>query len=513
MAVGEGSAILRNVRRFHRAAVPDTPHPPASPHRALAASAYALVADADQRRGLLYREVLESSGLPVTVTRNGDEARVLLRRRSLPALVVANLSLPRLDGFALLAELRRIAPVSAPPVLVISSSKEMSGAAWNLKERLGVTELLPADAGEEAIRETLGRLVPALRTSAVGRHDPGEAVPAPRQQRWVAELLDRVLADVVHRFSSTLAVVSISLHGHEWFRVHVHAPAHPLTGRVSPRSWSYIRQVIEGGEPLVVPDVLQHPLFAHDVFPPMGTLRGYVGVPIRTTGQAVDGALCLFDLEPLTLDARAMDALSETAHRLAIELEAGLERLRSQERFSTLSRLALTDPLTGLANRRGGEEALAREMARARRSGAPLSLALFDIDRFKAINDRAGHAVGDRVLRGISEILSASQRGSDLATRWGGEEFLVLLPDVGLAGARAFAERVRANVQGLVVPEAGPITVSAGVSEVQPGEEADAALARADTNLYRAKAAGRNCVASDEAAHDLAPPPWLRASE
>jgi diguanylate cyclase (GGDEF)-like protein len=444
------------------------------------------------------------------VTRNGDEARVLLRRRSLPALVVANLSLPRLDGFALLAELRRIAPVSAPPVLVISSSKEMTGAAWNLKDRLGVTELLPADAGEEAIRETLGRLVPTLRTSTAGRPDQVEPVSAPRQQRWVAELLDRVLADVAHRFSPALAIASLSLHGDEWFRVHVHAPAHPLGGRVSPRNWSYIRQVIEGGEPLVVPDVLQHPLFAQDMFPPMGTLRGYVGVPIRNRSQAIDGALCLFDLEPLTLDARALDALSETAHRLGIELEAGIERVRSEERFSTLSRLALTDPLTGLANRRGGEEALAREIARARRGGAPLSIALFDIDRFKAINDRAGHAVGDRVLRGISEILSASQRGSDLATRWGGEEFLVLLPDVGLGGARAFAERVRDNVQGLVVPDAGPITMSAGVSEVQPGEEADAALSRADTNLYRAKAAGRNCVASDDGERVLARRSWLR---
>ena len=106
--------------------------------------------------------------------------------------------------------------------------------------------------------------------------------------------------------------------------------------------------------------------------------------------------------------------------------------------------------MTALANRRGGEEALAREVARARRTGSPLSLVLFDIDRFKSINDDAGHAVGDRVLRGISEILSASQRGSDLAMRWGGEEFLVLLPDVGLAGARIFAERVRENVQNLI---------------------------------------------------------------
>jgi diguanylate cyclase (GGDEF)-like protein len=197
---------------------------------------------------------------------------------------------------------------------------------------------------------------------------------------------------------------------------------------------------------------------------------------------------------------------------VAIELEAGLERAHTEERFTALSRLALTDPVTGLANRRGGEEALAREVSRARRGGVPLSLVLFDIDHFKNINDKAGHAVGDRVLRGIADILSASQRGSDLATRWGGEEFLVLLPDVGLAGARAFAERVREHVQGLEIEQAGTITVSAGVSELQGDEDASAALGRADSNLYRAKEAGRNRVEWDGPS-SVDHPAWMRPEE
>jgi diguanylate cyclase (GGDEF)-like protein len=270
--------------------------------------------------------------------------------------------------------------------------------------------------------------------------------------------------------------------------------------------------VIEGREPLVVPDVMQHPVFSKNVFPPAGVLRGYVGVPIVSGDDSVNGALCLFDAEPLTLDARAVDAVSDAAQRLAVELQAGLERLKTQERFTALSRLALTDPVTSLANRRGGEEAFAREVSRARRGGTPLSLVLFDIDHFKHINDRAGHAVGDRVLRDISDILSGSQRGSDLAMRWGGEEFLVLLPDVGLSGARAFAERVRENVQNMAVGEAGRITVSAGVAELQEDEDAAAALARADAGLYRAKAAGRNRVECDDP-RDRADNPWLRPSE
>ena len=442
----------------------------------------------------MLRDLVELGGFDVIVTRNGDEAKAMLRRRQLPVLVVANLSLPRLDGFALLAELRRLSGPSGPPVIVVSSSKELSGAAWNLKERLGVTELLSADAGETEAQDTLSRVLPALRP---GAGDPS-AASAVAHERWVSETIDRYLPDVARRFSVGLVLVSVVIGDHEWFRVHVNQ-SRRASKSSSPRNWSFIRQVLEGHEPLVVPDVQQHPFFSRAEFPPAGTLRGYAGVPVQSTGGHVAGALCLFDVEPLAFDARALDALSETGRRLALELDLSRERVDSHERFTALSRLALTDPVTALANRRGGEEALAREVARARRTGAPLSLVLFDIDRFKNINDHAGHAVGDRVLRGISEILSASQRGSDLAMRWGGEEFLVLLPDVGLAGARIFAERVRENVQNLTVADAGRITVSAGVSELVGDEDPAVALARADANLYRAKAGGRNRVEVDQA--------------
>ena len=353
----------------------------------------------------MIRDIVELGGYDVIVTRNGDEAKAMLRRRQLPVLVVANLSLPRLDGFALLAELRRLSGPAGPPVVVVSSSKELSGAAWNLKERLGVTELLSADASETEAQDTLSRVLPALRPGAA---DPA-AASAVAHERWVSETVDRYLPDVARRFSVGLVLVSVVIGEHEWFRVHVNQ-SRRASNRTSPRTWSFIRQVLEGHEPLVVPDVQQHPFFARAEFPPAGTLRGYAGVPVQSAGGHVTGALCLFDSEPLAFDARALDALAETGRRLALELDLSRERVDSHERFTALSRLALTDPVTALANRRGGEEALAREVARARRTGSPLSLVLFDIDRFKNINDRAGHAVGDRVLRGISEILSASQR-------------------------------------------------------------------------------------------------------
>ena len=157
-------------------------------------------------------------------------------------------------------------------------------------------------------------------------------------------------------------------------------------------------------------------------------------------------------------------------------------------------RQALTDDLTDLSNRRAGEQAIARETARSRRTGRPLSFVLFDVDHFKLVNDTHGHATGDRVLREVARYLSAFLRRTDIAVRWGGEEFLVILADEAQDGARRFAERVRKAIELLRVESVEPITISAGVSELEEGEEGEAALQRADENLYEAKRTGRNRV-------------------
>jgi diguanylate cyclase (GGDEF)-like protein len=157
-------------------------------------------------------------------------------------------------------------------------------------------------------------------------------------------------------------------------------------------------------------------------------------------------------------------------------------------------RMALTDQLTGLMNRRGMESALGREAARARRAGSPMSVLLCDIDHFKRINDTHGHAAGDSVLRQVGRCLAGAVRASDVVARWGGEEFLILLPDTALEGARTCAEHVRQMVElTIAVPTAA--TISIGSAEIERGELAHAAVGRADARLYDAKASGRNRVA------------------
>lgn len=171
---------------------------------------------------------------------------------------------------------------------------------------------------------------------------------------------------------------------------------------------------------------------------------------------------------------------------------AALAELLERERRAAES-MALTDPLTGLANRRQAHLVLARACEAARR-GEELAVVLFDLDRFKAVNDRHGHAVGDMVLREMGERLTALTRRSDLAARFGGEEFLAVLRDTDARAAAAYAERVRREIRRAGLP-CGRVTVSAGVAEwTREMASPDLLLAAADGALYRAKESGRDRV-------------------
>ena len=158
--------------------------------------------------------------------------------------------------------------------------------------------------------------------------------------------------------------------------------------------------------------------------------------------------------------------------------------------------LAVRDELTGAYNRRHLMEALTRERARADRLGTPFSVCLIDVDHFKAINDSLGHAAGDAVLKALPAVFCAGLRPIDVLGRFGGEEFLLILPGADLAGARAVAERIRAGVENADLAGLGRrVRITVGVAELRPAEEPGALLARADAALYAGKSQGRNRVA------------------
>lgn len=159
-----------------------------------------------------------------------------------------------------------------------------------------------------------------------------------------------------------------------------------------------------------------------------------------------------------------------------------------------LRRLATTDPLTGLNNRLRFEVLAERELNRARRHDGRLGLVLFDLDGFKAVNDRFGHEAGDRVLVELAVLVTDNVRGEDILGRWGGEEFTLLLPALDIAGARQAAEKLRALVAGHRFPGVGGITASFGVTEAVADDSVRSMLRRADTALYRAKDGRKNRV-------------------
>ena len=159
-----------------------------------------------------------------------------------------------------------------------------------------------------------------------------------------------------------------------------------------------------------------------------------------------------------------------------------------------LHRLATTDRLTGIWNRAHFDEVAAQETARAARYGEPLSLLLFDIDYFKAINDTHGHLIGDQVLIELTRRVAEHLRANDVLARWGGEEFVVMLPHCAAAEALRVAEKLRALVQAQPFALVGQVTASFGVADFRPTDNLDTWLKRADDALYAAKAAGRNQV-------------------
>ena len=199
-------------------------------------------------------------------------------------------------------------------------------------------------------------------------------------------------------------------------------------------------------------------------------------------------------------------AIDIREHKLWSDDRAGTEGALAQAKrtIADLSRAvedmklrATTDRLTGALNRGRIEENAQFELLRFERYGHPVSLLFIDIDHFKEVNDRHGHATGDLVLSGTCDVVRQCMRTTDLLGRWGGEEFLLLLPNTGLTSARLLADRIRNAIQHRHFGDAGHLTASFGVAECQKGESWDALVARADAAMYRAKNAGRNRVEMD----------------
>lgn len=251
--------------------------------------------------------------------------------------------------------------------------------------------------------------------------------------------------------------------------------------------------VFEKGAPLIVPDVSKTGL-------PPAAERGYktpsfLACPITLAGRTL-GVICFADrVDGLPFTRSSLDLFLMVAPQLAV----AVDRAALKDIAGEFEQLSVTDPLTGLLNRRYIEARLEEEIKRSNRHGFPMSFIMLDVDHFKSFNDTFGHPAGDEALRLVGHVIRETLRGADVAARYGGEEFAILLPQTPGNEAAAIAERIRANIENTKFPHR-KVTTSIGVASCSAelcaaGPMVDAA----DKALYEAKRQGRNRVQAFEA--------------
>jgi len=377
----------------------------------------------------------------------------------------------------------------AATLAVISPQSQIDAANWSAQRRLMigllaslVVVLLVAYVEGRSIVGSIRRLVDAAR--AIARGDLEQRVPV--QGRDELALLAKTFNDMAYQLQSRLQELAeerarlreaidrfgealAATHDPDQLRRVLVETAVEATGAVGGVVVGANDELVTVGEPDEGSERIEQPLLA---------------------GQVNYGSMMLFGNS--FTDEDRMTAVSLAAQAVVALEAARLHRIVSNQ--------ALVDGLTGLANRRSCEDTLAAELSRAERYPAPLAVVLADLDDFKDVNDRFGHQAGDVVLREFAGLLRENLRDIDLAGRWGGEEFLLLLPGTDVEGAARVAERVRQALHHRILlsveGEPIPVTASFGIAEYPTADSAPALFAAADAALYEAKRQGKNRVSA-----------------
>ena len=249
------------------------------------------------------------------------------------------------------------------------------------------------------------------------------------------------------------------------------------------------RTILEKGKPALVTDLNKASLSSVDAERRYKT-SSFISYPILLGGAGI-GVMNFTDKEGgERFDKHDLEVLDSVATQIAV----ALDRVSLRKQVGEFAQLSVTDPLTGLLNRRYLEERLGEEINRSDRSGEPLSFLMMDVDEFKSYNDRFGHPAGDEALRIVGSILRQNLRGADVAVRYGGEEFSAMLPATSIDEAEAIAQRIRMHVERTEFPRRR-VTISIGAATLTPAlANVDGLISAADRALMRAKEMGRNNV-------------------
>lgn len=335
----------------------------------------------------------------------------------------------------------------------------------------------PLPANEEARLESLRRM--ALLDT------PDEAA------------FDRVTRMAQRLFDVPIALISLVDANRQWFKSCVGLP-----GRETSREISFCGHAILQDDLFVVPDAAGDPrFFDNPLVSGEPRIRFYAGRVLRNAEGFAMGTLCLIDRVPREFppdDREALRDLGAWAELAMVTRELGAVQRQMLAELDAARTASLVDPMLNVWNRRAIDDMLQRELSLSIREGSPLCLLMIDFDHFKSVNDRFGHPVGDAVLREGARRIRSALRGYDVLGRFGGEEFIVLLPQTAFQDAVIVAERVRRAVaeSPFAIGERHvPVTVSIGVGGMVAGTPAAAELIEAaDRALYRAKAQGRDQV-------------------
>ena len=481
------------------------------------ASRVLVVDDSEITRAILAR-TLRGAGFEVLEARDGAEG-ALKALRERPSVVVTDLEMPTMDGFPLLRLLKADPLSSHIPVLILTSHGEAASRFWSL--RTGADAYLTKDYRPQQLVATVARLA-AVSEAAVPRAQGAAGLEEGGAVLGPLEVLARVARQLDASLLQATLINSLLERGMAAGDFH----------EASRAALEILGQVVDArclavavGEPeaATVEVLLLESICQHDVDALRDLVVGGLDAPpghpvhIQVEGPVGDGrdgpSLDLDKAVSLQLAVREAQgvlvlvprdrerfsrAASGLVHALAGHLTLVLDNARLSQRLHEMS---TRDGLTRQLNHRAIYERLTEEMERARRYRYPLSVILCDMDHFKEVNDTYGHLAGDAVLREGAEVLRASLRTADLLGRYGGEEFLAVLPQIEIEAARAAAERLRIGLEGLPVPlptaRQARITASFGVAsmdELGAGATSDLLVSLADRRLYEAKAAGRNCV-------------------
>lgn len=308
----------------------------------------------------------------------------------------------------------------------------------------------------------------------------------------IEERFERITRIVCRSLNVPISAISLIDDERQWFK-----SIQGLDVSETPRNIAFCAHAIIEDKPFVIEDASLDPRFTNN---PLVTedpsIRFYAGCPLEMGDGIRIGTLCAIDREPRSFSKEQMEILQDLTEMVKSEfqmiaLSEAHESLITD--FKQAERAALIDPLSRLWNRAGGENFLLREWEVAKRKKTPVSLAMLDIDHFKKINDTHGHGAGDQVIKHLSRIIISALRPYDVACRWGGEEFLIIMPDCSKTNLSLVFNRVIKAIHDSPINNL-TVTASGGAVTAHPSEGHDyrTIIELADQALYKAKNNGRD---------------------